>query len=59
MRRLHPKRRDRGIKTTKKSVTIVRTFKLAGMTTPHLPGTYELQIDEEPLDACGRPTTRR
>ncbi|MBA8801101.1 hypothetical protein FHW77_004856 [Agrobacterium sp. RC10-4-1] len=38
------------MKTTKKSVTIVRPFQLAGMTRPHPPGTFELWIDEEPLD---------
>jgi len=38
------------MKTTTKSVTIVRPFQLAGMTVPHQPGTFELQIDEEPLD---------
>lgn len=38
------------MKTIVKSVTISRPFQLPGMTVPHPPGTFDLQIDEEPLD---------
>ncbi|MBB6165206.1 MULTISPECIES: hypothetical protein [Rhizobium] len=38
------------MKTTVKTVTIDRPFQLPRMAEPHLPGTFELQIDEEPLD---------
>lgn len=38
------------MKTTIKSITIPQPFQLAGMREPHAPGTFELQIDEDPID---------
>lgn len=38
------------MKTITKSITILQPFQLAGMREPHAPGTFELQIDEDPID---------
>lgn len=38
------------MKTTVKSVNIVRPFQLPGMVKPHPPGIFDLQIDEDPID---------
>lgn len=45
-----PHRNGAVMKTTVKSIAIIRPFQLPGMAQPHPPGVFELQIDEEPID---------
>jgi hypothetical protein len=37
-------------RSSSRSVTFQRPFKLAGMDEAHPPGTFELRVEEEPLD---------
>ncbi|MGO4353012.1 hypothetical protein AB4Z25_13970 [Rhizobium sp. RAF36] len=45
-----PRKRINAMKTTVKSISITRPFQLAGMAKPHPAGTFDLRIDEEPID---------
>jgi len=38
------------MKTTVKSISFTRPFQLAGMAKPHPAGTFDLRIDEEPIE---------